>query len=267
MLYYFNFRALEDSVSKWQYHIKAIDSGNLSITEVIDISVQQHKGHRSVNHEIALQIKLNNASVYNVDWQILLIESIANVLGEITHQNVVVRDIRQSAEDSNNYLFIFTNETLPKDHCPEVELEEIVEKLYVEDLNNYLFPILSVIAIKEELIGNCKKYTSKHGITVIPAKNFPPVPRNQVDRVNATVGQLLVYRVPSDTFYDPEDENELKLNLLTIERTKLDPLHWLQFDSKNREFFGIPKPSDIGQKEYLLVAEDRGNELSYKTLC
>lgn len=29
-----------------------------------------------------------------------------------------------------------------------------------------------------------------------PKMNFPPVPRNQVDHVNATVGQLLVFKVP-----------------------------------------------------------------------
>lgn len=45
--------------------------------------------------------------------------------------------------------------------------------------------------------------------------------------------------------------------MLSIDRTPLDPKHWLQFDSKNQEFYGIPMPSDAGQKEYLLVAEDR----------
>lgn len=37
----------------------------------------------------------------------------------------------------------------------------------------------------------------------------------------------------------------------------MDPRHWLQFDAKNQEFFGIPKYGDAGQKEYILVAEDR----------
>lgn len=47
------------------------------------------------------------------------------------------------------------------------------------------------------------------------------------------------------------------MSLLTADRTPLDAKHWLQFDAKNQEFYGIPKYSDIGQKEYLLVAEDR----------
>lgn len=45
--------------------------------------------------------------------------------------------------------------------------------------------------------------------------------------------------------------------MVTLERAPLDPKHWLQFDAKNQEFFGIPKYGDAGQKEYLLVAEDR----------
>lgn len=60
-----------------------------------------------------------------------------------------------------------------------------------------------------------------------------------------------------DTFYDPEDGTELKLSLLTYERNVLDPKYWLQFDSKNQEFYGIPKSEDVGQREYVLVAEDR----------
>lgn len=224
---------------------------------MIDITVQQHKGHRSVNHEIEFAGKLSHPFERNVDWQLKVIDAIDAVLGVGARDNIVVREIR-AGQHRDGFTFVYTNESLPKDHCPEVELEEIVEKLYIEDLNKYLAPHISISTIKEHLISNCKKQVVKPKVTVVPSKNFPPVPRNQVDRVNATVGQLLVYRVPADTFYDPEDENELKLSLLTMDRNKLEPHNWLQFDSKNREFYGIPKPSDVGQKEYLLVAEDRG---------
>lgn len=49
----------------------------------------------------------------------------------------------------------------------------------------------------------------------------------------------------------------MKLSLLTHERNDLDPKYWLQFDSKNQEFYGVPKFGDAGQREYVLVAEDR----------
>lgn len=75
--------------------------------------------------------------------------------------------------------------------------------------------------------------------------------------MNAVVGQLLVFKVPQDTFYYQEDGSNLKLSLLTSERGKLDSKLWLQFDSKNQEFSGVPKIADVGEREYLLVAEDR----------
>lgn len=228
------------------------------MTEVIDISVQQHKSHRSVNHEIVLKVKLQESFERNIDWQIKIIDAIKSVLGDEQKTDVVVREIRNVVADPKSFLFVYRNESLPKNVCPDIELEEIVEKLDLDELNTFVKPAIIVESVKEELIGNCKKQDVQSRITVTPSKNFPPVPRNQVDRVNATVGRLLTFRVPSDTFYDPEDENDLKLTLLSLERTKLDPTHWLQFDSKNREFYGIPKPSDVGQKEYLLVAEDRG---------
>lgn len=42
-----------------------------------------------------------------------------------------------------------------------------------------------------------------------------------------------------------------------MDRAPLDPKHWLQFDAKNHEFYGIPKYGDLGQQEFVLVAEDR----------
>lgn len=61
-----------------------------------------------------------------------------------------------------------------------------------------------------------------------------------------------------DTFYDPEDVDPRALNisLLTADRQPLQPTNWLQFDSKNREFFGIPK--EPGRTEYQLVCVDSG---------
>lgn len=37
----------------------------------------------------------------------------------------------------------------------------------------------------------------------------------------------------------------------------MDSRLWLQFDSKNQEFYGVPKSADIGEREFLLVADDR----------
>ena len=58
-----------------------------------------------------------------------------------------------------------------------------------------------------------------------------------------------------DSFYDPEDGSarSLKLSLVTIDRKPIPNNHWLQFDVKNQEFYGIPMQTDVGQVEYQLV--------------
>ncbi|XP_055606976.1 uncharacterized protein LOC129754770 isoform X3 [Uranotaenia lowii] len=251
---------LEKDVSKWHYILQATDSGDKTVNETVDISVQQHKSHRSVNHEISLALRLQQKFTKNVDWQLQVIRGIAKVLGDVTLTNVVVREVRNSIQDPNLATFVYTNETLPKDRCPEEKLDELVAQLTETALNEVLKPDILVKSVQGQQIGQCLKSVIprvKPTQSTIATKNFAPTTRNQVDRVNATVGHLLVFKVPTDTFYDPEDGEELKLKLLTNERNPLDQFHWLQFDSKNNEFYGIPRSFDVGQKEYLLIAEDR----------
>jgi len=38
-----------------------------------------------------------------------------------------------------------------------------------------------------------------------------------------------------------------------MDRTQVPLTNWLQFDTKNQEFFGTPMPGDEGRKEYQLV--------------
>lgn len=245
-------------VSRWQYKLHATDSGGESVVETLDISVQQHKSHRSANHEVSVSVKLTEKFKNSVDWQLQLLRGIGELVGDTSTSNIVVREIRQSGSEPHSATFVFTNDALPKDRCPEEEMERLLKSLDQQMLNALVAPEIVIKGITGQQIGNCQKpNVVKPKPTPSIAKNFPPVPRNQVDRVNATVGQLLLFQVPLDTFYDPEDGVSLKLSLLTNERKKLDHRHWLQFDSKNREFYGIPKGMDFGQNEYLLVAEDR----------
>ncbi|XP_059609916.1 uncharacterized protein LOC132257147 [Phlebotomus argentipes] len=249
---------LEDAVSRWQYRLHATDSIGQSVTETLDISVQQHKSHRSANHEISIGIRLNEKFSNSVDWQMKVVRGIVSAMGDANMNSVIVREIRHSQQDPNSATFVYTNETLPKDRCSEEELENLVKRLHTRAFSDALLPEIALKSVTGQPIGPCQKQAvPKAKPTPTISKNFPPVPRNQVDRVNATVGQLLIFQVPQDTFYDPEDGTNLRLSLLSLEGSKLDAKHWLQFDSKNQEFYGIPKPADVGQREYLLVAEDR----------
>lgn len=153
-----------------------------------------------------------------------------------------------------------------------------------------LAPEIRVKRVVYQGIGQCEDINRpevKQVSTEEPKVNFPPVPRNQVDHVNATVGQLLVFKVPEvrvilisvlitanaillpplfsqDTFFDAEDgsSRNMKMSLLTIDRIPIPPHEWLQFDSKNQEFYGVPMYNDVGRKEYQLVVTDKEGKIT-----
>lgn len=114
-------------MSKWQFKLRATDSSNESVVESLDISVQQHKSYRSVNHEIEIKVKLLERFTSNVDWEMRLIKAIVDTLGAGDASSVLVRDIQFGMLDINSATFIYTNESLPKDKCPEEKLDELFQ--------------------------------------------------------------------------------------------------------------------------------------------
>lgn len=87
--------------------------------------MQQHKAHRSANHEISIGVVINSKFQSNIDWQLELIRGIVESVGDNSFDSVVVREVRPSIQDSNLTTFIYTNDTLPKDKCPEEKLDEL----------------------------------------------------------------------------------------------------------------------------------------------
>lgn len=76
----------------------------------------------------------------------------------------------------------------------------LFQRLTAKSLSENLQPEMSVKFVNGKPIGPCVKTDTPKPKLTRPTphmtKNFPPVPRNQVDRVNATIGQLLVFKVP-----------------------------------------------------------------------
>lgn len=249
---------LESDVSRYEFKLQATDSAGESVDENVEITVQQYKGYRSVNHEVFIQVNLEKKYASPVDWQIRLIRGIVEALDDGSTGSIVVREVRPNKYEPNMFTFVFTNESLTKDYCPKDELEALMTRLTKTSLNEAMRPEMTVRNVQKELVGSCEVGTSPPKNNIVPSntRNFPPTVRNPVDQVKAYVGQLLVYEVPIDTFYDPEDFTDLKLTLLNEDRTMLEPNHWLQFDSKNREFYGVPTVHDKTQ-QYILIAEDK----------
>lgn len=256
---------LESDVSKYEFKLRATDSVGEYVDETVEITVQQYKGYRSANHEIYIQVKLEKNYESPVDWEIRLIRGIVEALDDDSIGSVVVREVKQNKYEVNMFTFIYTNETLPKDHCPKDELASLMERLTKPALNEAMKREITVRNVEKDLVGSCQERVKAHVITT-NTKNFPPTVRNPIDRIVANVGQLLVSEVPKDTFYDPEDLTDLKLTLLNEDRSKLDPNHWLQFDNRNREFFGVPSPNSKHEQQYILVAEDKNGLITNDAL-
>lgn len=247
---------LDSDVSKHEYKVRATDHGGLHVDENIEITVQQFRGSRSTNHEIYLPIKLEKNYTSNVDWEIRLIRAIVETLDDDSTGSIVVREIRPNKHDLNYHTFVYTNDSLPKDHCPKDELEALMARLNKQKLTVALEREILVRDVKSDQVGNCQERSTVRPIQGI-IKNYPPTTRNQIDKIKASIGQLLVFPVPIDTFYDPEDLDDTKLSLFHENRGPIEAEHWLQFDSRNREFFGVPDIRDINNQTYILVAEDK----------
>ncbi|XP_071486613.1 dystroglycan 1-like [Diadema antillarum] len=89
--------------------------------------------------------------------------------------------------------------------------------------------------------------------------NRPPKNPNPVERIDVFVGVPLVYVIPANTFYDPEqgDTRNLDLTLLTLDGLELSSDFWLKLDKNSQTIFGYTDKV-LEPASYVLVAQDRG---------
>ncbi|KAJ1524398.1 hypothetical protein ONE63_010898 [Megalurothrips usitatus] len=264
---------LEEHVSRWFFLLEATDREGASVTDKLEVIVQGHQHRRAVNHEITLVMEptalLRKERV--LQWEVVLVESLARLFGDQDTSKITVRHLDLAQLSTNGSVSLtYTNDSLPRNDCPHQGIQEMLKVLRRNeegDPSQSLFHALTVHAkhlnIRKVLykgLANCEAPSKPEAGPPDEEKNYPPVPRNQVDHINATVGMLLSYKVPEDSFYDPEDgtARAMKLSLLTVDHSPIPPDNWLQFDVRNQEFYGMPMPSDEGSKEYQLVCEDRG---------
>ncbi|XP_052126502.1 dystroglycan 1 [Frankliniella occidentalis] len=264
---------LEEHVSRWFFSLEATDKEGASVSDKLEVVVQHHQHRRAVNHEITLVMEptalIRQEKVLN--WEVVLVETLARLFGDPDTSQITVRHLDVAQLSTNGSVSLtYTNDSLPRATCPHEGIQNMLKVLRRNedgDPSQALFHALTVHAkhlnIRKVLykgLANCEEPTKPEVQPGSPISNYPPVPRNQVDHINATVGMLLSYKVPEDSFYDPEDGDTraMKLSLLTMDHSLIPPDNWLQFDIKNQEFYGVPMPSDEGSKEYQLVCEDRG---------
>lgn len=208
--------------------MQATDSNGDSVSDMFELQIQHHKGHRAVNFEFSAHLLVNSKWPTSVDWELKIIEALVAVYGDEDSSHITVRSVHQSSQP---YVFTWTNDTLPRSYCPRQEIDRLlkvhlirfeilnlilrnnnnkIEIQVIADENEEVTPAFqralgTGIIVKKVVfqgIGQCesKSETPTPSPPQRPSNNYSPVPRNQIDQVNATAGKLLVFKVPEVSF-------------------------------------------------------------------
>ncbi|RZF44851.1 hypothetical protein LSTR_LSTR000803 [Laodelphax striatellus] len=255
---------LEEHVSKWYFTIKATDSEGESVSDEVVVAVQNHRQQRTITHEITIHFQpwLDEKvdKMLPLDLHILILNRLVKLYNNTDSSHITVLSM-------NSTSFSWTNDSLSRiSPCPRQEIQNLIKVLTESDdqprsaVKSLFLPELDVLHVTWTGRGQCQRTDKEMPEPPPQTVNFSPTRRNSIDLLNATVGELLVYTVPGDSYYDHEDGSvrNLKLTLLTANRSAIPYSHWLQFDVKNQEFYGIPNPNDTGRTQYQLVCEDSG---------
>ncbi|KOB65370.1 Dystroglycan, partial [Operophtera brumata] len=175
-----------------------------------------------------------------IDWQIRALEGIVNLFRDTDMDHLTVLNATQKGDLCE---FIMESDTEPG--SPSAGLIRAMS------------PELKVGGVSWRGVGRC----AQDAPATRAPDTYPPVTRNQVDHLTATVGHMFVYKVPEDG-----GTRNLALSLRYSDRTELPAGHWLQFDARNQEFYGLPAPSDEASVNYQLIAEDSSKKSAYDSL-
>lgn len=118
-------RPLESHVSRWNFIVEAQDSDGLVARGPLDITVQQHKSGRTVNHQFLMQFKLLRDYNNTIDWQIKALEGLVNLFRDTDMDHLTVLNATQNGDVCE---FVWTNDTLPKDPaCPMDDIKRLMK--------------------------------------------------------------------------------------------------------------------------------------------
>lgn len=73
----------------------------------------------------------------------------------------------------------------------------------------------------------------------VEPENSPPMIKARLAKLAVTAGKPFNHIVPLDTFYDPEDGSNLKLELLDKYEKPLESKSWIQFNAETRNIYGL----------------------------
>lgn len=250
---------LEDHIGKYEFILEAMDNEGATTNDRLDIHVWQHQSSRAKHHEFSVTLKYNHWQYpIVIDWNIEFARRLSHYYGDRNESFVAV----QAVTNEPVTMFTWSNDSLPSHPCPSEEIAELSNKIIDETTNEVsiafkkaMGPEFTIIDASVNFLGVCHTPQS----TTSPTHtNFAPMLRNPIERINTTVGEILRFKIPDDTFYDFEDGSTRYLTLLflTIESVQPPKSSWVQFDPKSQELYGLPFDGDAGRHEFQLVAID-----------
>uniref|UniRef100_V5H8L8 Dystroglycan 1 n=2 Tax=Ixodes ricinus TaxID=34613 RepID=V5H8L8_IXORI len=246
---------LDEHIGKYQFRLEAMDNEGETVHDLMDINVWQHSSARAVHHKFRVTLKPKNWEYANsIDWQIKTVQRLARFFGDPDTSQVTVQNV-----SSEPVSLTWTNDSLPKHPCPREQLMALYDQMadasgsplaaFKKALGN-----LKVQKVSVEFLGVCPPASSAPP----PLHNKAPTKRNSIGQINATVGEILRYIIPDDTFYDFEDGTTryLTLSFLSMDGLRLPESSWVQFNPRTQELYGLPFDGDVRRHEFQLVAQD-----------
>lgn len=144
-------RPLESHVSRWNFIVEAQDSEGMYARGPLDITVQQHKSGRTINHQFILQFKLLREFPAAIDWQIRALEGIVNLFRDTDMDHLTVLNATQVGDTCE---FVWTNDTLPKDAaCPMEDIKRLMKVCFSYLHLNFIYNFFYIIENKLRLYG------------------------------------------------------------------------------------------------------------------
>ncbi|KFM75974.1 Dystroglycan, partial [Stegodyphus mimosarum] len=250
---------LDEHIGKYEFILEAMDNEGASTNDRLDIHVWQHQSARARHHEFSVTLKYNKWQYpITIDWNIEFLKRLSHYYGDKNESYVAVQSVITEPVTT----FTWSNDSLPTYPCPNEEISELTNKLIDENTNEVskafkkiMSSDFKILDASVNFLGVCRSPASTTSLT---DSNFAPMLRNPIERINTTVGEILRFKIPDDTFYDFEDGSTryLTLTFLTIESVRPPKSSWVQFDHKSQELYGLPFDGDAGRHEFQLVAMD-----------